>query len=84
MTFGYRTDYTALKALLNKEFAYLGLLGSRTKVQKMIEDYHRQGISDEWLQRVHAPIGLDIRSHTPEEIAVSIAGEIIRVKNAGS
>ena len=81
MTFGYRTDDVALKALLGKEFKYIGLLGSKYKVEKMFDDYRKEGVKEEWLQRIHTPVGLAIKSQTPEEIAVSIAAEIIRVKN---
>jgi xanthine dehydrogenase accessory factor len=82
MTFGYRTDDIALKALLNKEFKYLGLLGSQSKIEKMFEDYRKEGISENLLQRIHTPIGLPIKSQTPEEIAISIAAEIIKIKNS--
>jgi len=81
MTFGYRTDDTALKALLGKEFKYLGLLGSKTKVEKMFDDYREEGVKENWLKRIHTPVGLAIKSQTPEEIAISIAAEIIKVKN---
>ena len=83
MTVGYRTDDLAIRALLNKPFRYFGVLGSKTKLEKLFADYRAEGISDETLQRIHAPIGLAINSQTPEEIAVSIAAEIIRVKNGG-
>jgi len=81
MTFGYRTDDAALMALAGKQFKYLGLLGSKSKVEKMLDDYRKEGVNDEWLQRIHTPVGLAIKSQTPEEIAVSIAAEIIKVKN---
>jgi xanthine dehydrogenase accessory factor len=81
MTFGYRTDDIALRAVIEKDFKYLGLLGSSTKIRKMLEEYKKEGISEKFLQRIHAPIGLPIKSQTPEEIAISIAAEIIRVKN---
>jgi xanthine dehydrogenase accessory factor len=81
MTFGYRTDYQALRALIGKEFAYLGLLGSKKKIEKMFDDYVKEGINASYLQRIHTPVGLNIKSQTPEEIAVSIAAEIIREKN---
>jgi len=81
MTFGYRTDDIALRALLNKEFKYLGLLGSKSKIEKMFEDYRKEGTDETALQRIHTPIGLPIKSQTPEEIAVSIAAEIIKEKN---
>ena len=81
MTFGYRTDDIALRALLDKQFKYLGVLGSKKKMEKLFDDYRADGIADEILHRIHTPIGLAINSQTPEEIAVSIAAEIIKVKN---
>jgi xanthine dehydrogenase accessory factor len=81
MTFGYRTDDIALKALLGKHFKYIGLLGSSNKIKKMFTDYKLEGISDDVLQQIHSPIGIAIKSQTPEEIAISIAAEIIKVKN---
>jgi xanthine dehydrogenase accessory factor len=81
MTMGYRTDDIAVRALLGKTFMYLGLLGSKTKIQKMMDTYKKERLNSSYLQRIHAPIGLDIKSETPEEIAVSIMGEIIAVKN---
>lgn len=81
MTMGYRTDDIAIKGLLNKEFRYLGVLGSQSKIQKMMKDYRDSGIKKELLQRIHAPVGLLIKSQTPEEIAISIAAEIIELKN---
>lgn len=83
MTFGYRTDDIAFRSLLGKNFRYIGLLGSQHKVEKMFEEYQKEGISREWLQRIHSPVGLAIRSQTTGEIAVSIAAEIIQVKNNG-
>jgi xanthine dehydrogenase accessory factor len=82
MTWGYRTDDIALRALINKEFMYLGVLGSRKKIKKMFTDYTAIGIDEAKLKRIHSPIGLQIKSQTPEEIAVSIAAQIIKVKNA--
>jgi xanthine dehydrogenase accessory factor len=81
MTFGYRTDDIAIKSLVKKEFKYVGLLGSKMKIEKMFNEYRHEGIDQKWLQRVCAPIGIGIKSQTPEEIAVSIAAEIIKLKN---
>ncbi len=81
MTFGYRSDDTALRALINKEFRYLGVLGSAHKIRKMFDGYRKEGIPETLLQQVHAPVGLTIKSQTPAEIAVSIAAEIIQIKN---
>ena len=81
MTVGYRSDDVALRALLHKDLAYLGLLGSAAKIQKMFSGYRKEGIVESALQNIHAPIGLPINSQTTEEIAISIAAEIISVKN---
>ncbi len=50
----------------------------------MFEEYRMEGIPEDILQRIHAPVGLSIKSQTPEEIAVSIAAEIIQIKNQES
>ena len=81
MTFGYRSDDIAVRALINKDFKYIGLLGSKKKIEKLFQDYKKDGITSELLNKIHSPIGLQIKSETPEEIAVSIAAEIIKVKN---
>ena len=81
MTFGYRSDDEAIRSLINKNFKYFGVLGSAKKIEEMFDGYKREGFDDNALQKIHAPIGLPIRSQSPEEIAVSIAAEIIKVKN---
>ena len=81
MTVGYRTDDTAVRAFLNKRLAFFGILGSKKKIKKMFTDYKMEGINEAILKTIHAPVGLFIKSQTPEEIAVSIAAEIIQVKN---
>jgi xanthine dehydrogenase accessory factor len=81
MTQGYRTDDRAVRTLLPMDFRYLGLLGSKAKIAKMMTDYRAEGVDEERLRRVRAPAGFTIHSQTPEEIAISIAGEIIGVKN---
>ena len=81
MTVGYRSDEIALKAIINKDFKYLGLLGSKSKIDEMFADLRKQGVPEDNLKRVRAPVGLPVNSHTPEEVAISIAAEIIQVKN---
>ena len=83
MTFGYRTDDIAVRALLQKQFKYFGLLGSKKKIEKMFDDYKKEGIDENILKQIHSPIGIQIKSQTPEEIGISIAAEIIKVKNNG-
>ncbi len=84
MTVGYRTDDLAIRALLNRAFRYVGVLGSQTKMDTLVAAYRAEGISDEVLSQIHTPIGIPIHSQTPEEIAVSIAAQIIQVKNSSS
>jgi len=50
-------------------------------MQKLKAEFLEKGLPESWLEKIHAPIGLPVQSQTPEEIAVSIAGEIIRTKN---
>lgn len=81
MTVGYRTDAVVIRQLLDKNLRYLGVLGSKAKMTTLLEMLKNEGFSDEILRGIHTPIGLNIHSQTPEEIAVSIAAEIILVKN---
>lgn len=78
---GYRSDEIALRRLVRRRWKYLGMLGSKAKVVAMWTKLRADGFTDEELTRIHAPIGVAINSRTPAEIAVSIAAEIIRVKN---
>jgi xanthine dehydrogenase accessory factor len=81
MTVGYRTDDIVVRALLDKPSRYFGVLGSKAKIDQLFASYRLEGIAEEKLRAIHAPIGLSIKSETPEEIAISIAAEIIQVKN---
>lgn len=82
MTFGYRTDDVIVRSLRGMNFGFLGVLGSRKKIEKMWDQYRQDGFDPEWLDQISAPVGIPIRSQTPEEIAISIAAEVIRKKNA--
>ncbi len=83
LSFGYRTDLIVLRQLLTKRFAYIGMMGSQKKVDIMFETLRAEGFSEIELQRAHAPIGLNINSHSPQEIAISIAAQLIQIKNRG-
>lgn len=82
MTVGYRTDDIVIRSLLGKKFRYIGLLGSKNKTGQLFEQYEQEGIPVELYQSIYAPIGIPISSQSPEEIAISIAAEIIQVKNS--
>jgi len=81
MTYGHKHDRQVVENLLGHDVRYLGLMGSASKVKRLFTDMKAQGADQEALARVRAPIGMPIRSHTPEEIAVSVAGEIIGIRN---
>jgi xanthine dehydrogenase accessory factor len=82
MTSGHAHDEAALRALAGHRVRYLGLLGSSAKVSAMFAAMRGDGIPDSFLSSIRAPVGVPIGSHSPEEIAISIAAEIIRERNA--
>lgn len=81
MTQGYRSDLEVLLSMKNNSFGYLGVLGSETKINLLRNELEKNNFPVELAAHMHAPIGIKINSHTPEEIAVSIAAEIIRHRN---
>ena len=85
MTPGHQADYEILSQVLGSDATYIGCIGSRTKVAKTRERLKCDGYTEEDIARVHAPIGLPILAETPEEIAISIAAEMIehRARLAG-
>jgi xanthine dehydrogenase accessory factor len=70
-------DLVVLRQVLDKNCVYIGVIGSKTKAASVKQQLLREGVSEETLNGINAPIGLRIKSETPEEIAVSIAGEMI-------
>jgi xanthine dehydrogenase accessory factor len=81
MTLGYKSDKVVIRELINKDFKYFGVLGSEAKMATLFREMIEAGFPKKRLDLIHTPIGLPINSHSPEEIAVSIAAEIIAVKN---
>ena len=81
VTRGHRYDQTCLEKIIHKENAYIGMIGSRVRVQKVLISLEGKGVSREKLNKVYTPIGLKIGAETPEEIAVAIMAQIIEVKN---
>ena len=81
VTRGHRHDLDVLRELAPRELRYIGLIGSRAKVARLYDAVVAEGrIAPQQLERIHAPIGLDIGAVTPQEIAVSIAAELIAVR----
>lgn len=82
-TRGHKSDNDALHYCLGKPTAYLGMIGSRRKVQTLFDKLRAEGVDEDTLRRVYAPIGLAIATGTPAEIAISILAEMLLVKNHG-
>jgi xanthine dehydrogenase accessory factor len=74
-------DLEALNVLAKKRFRFLGAMGSKAKISKITKELRKTGVNEEQINTIHAPIGLAIVSHTAEEIAISIAAQIIQIKN---
>ena len=82
VTRGHQHDESALHSVVESDARYIGLIGSRRKIKLIFDDLMEAGISTERLERVYAPIGIDINSKTVPEIAVSIASQLIQIRNA--
>jgi xanthine dehydrogenase accessory factor len=80
VTRGHLFDRIVLEQLLRSNAAYIGMIGSRSKRDKLFEALVKQGYGKDELARVNAPIGTSIGAETPEELAVSIVGELIKVR----
>ena len=83
-TRGHRFDNVALAAAAATRARYVGLMGSKRKTILIYEDLVRMGLDEQRLRDIRSPIGLDIRARTPEEIAVSIMGEILMFRLGGT
>ena len=84
VTRGHQSDFEVLQQALRLQFVYIGMIGSRRKINILFEKLRCQGVSQETLATIHAPIGLNIGADTPEEIAVSIAAELIQIRRRKS
>jgi xanthine dehydrogenase accessory factor len=83
-TRGHRTDEDVLRAALAGPTAYVGMIGSPSKVRNIFTKLLASGVSPDDLARVHAPIGLDLGAQTPGEIALSIAAEMLMSRRGAS
>jgi xanthine dehydrogenase accessory factor len=80
VTRGHLYDGFVLEQAVKTNARYIGMIGSKKKIKTLYQNLVEKGISKEALKRVHAPIGIEINSETPEEIAVSIVAELIKVR----
>jgi xanthine dehydrogenase accessory factor len=85
VTRGHKDDMRVVAWAIETEARYIGMIGSKRKVISVYQALEKEGFPLEKFERVHAPVGLEIGALTPEEIAVSIAAELIAVRrNAGN
>lgn len=77
-------DEKSLRAVIDKDPKYIGVIGSKRKVALLMKNMIESGYTKERLSFVHSPIGLDIGTETPEEIAISIVAEILKARSGGS
>ena len=80
VTRGHSHDQTALEQAIQTQAQYVGLVGSRRKIQLIVQNLLEKGYAPETFNRLYAPIGLPIGSETPEEIAVSVVAELIAIR----
>ncbi len=74
-------DERALEAVLGRNAGYIGMLGSRTKIKKITNNLISRGISGEEIEKVYAPIGINVGTNSPDELAVGVLAQILMVKN---
>jgi xanthine dehydrogenase accessory factor len=84
VTRGHLYDTDCLREILGKPVAYIGMIGSKRRLEGVSRLLEKEGYEKSQLAQVHGPIGLPIRAQTPEEIAVSIISEVISVRYQGS
>ena len=84
VTRGHHLDKDALRAALETRARYVGMIGSPGKIKNIFRDLLKEGIARERLEQVHSPIGLDLGAETPDEIALSIAAEMVMLRNHAS
>jgi xanthine dehydrogenase accessory factor len=84
ITRGHKYDEPCLREIIHGAAKYIGMIGSRRRIKACFERFkNEEKIAEEVIERVYAPIGLDINTETPEEIALSIMAEIIKVRRGG-
>lgn len=85
ITRGHMYDEPCLRVVLNSPAKYIGMIGSKRRTKACFQRFRdEEKIAEELIARVHAPIGLDIETETPEEIALSILAEIIQTRRGGN
>ena len=83
VTRGHEHDEATLQQVVGSPAPYIGMIGSRRRVLLVFQRLAQQGVPDHFLDRIYAPIGLDIGARWPEEIALAIMAEIVKVRRGG-
>lgn len=84
VTRGHRHDEVALRSIIDSNAKYIGMIGSKNKTKYIMDNLKNEKVSQEKLDKIYAPIGLNLGGQTPKEIAFSIMSEILVVKNNGT
>ena len=84
VTRGHRDDMRVLKLALSTPARYLAMIGSKRKVLNVIRELEKEGVERAALEKIHAPMGLDIGAISPEEIAISVTAEMIAVRRGAT
>lgn len=79
----HKTDYAAIRRLLETDIGFIGLVASRTRSRLVLRRLREEGIGETALERLRAPVGLAIGARTPEEIALSIVAETVMMRRGG-
>ncbi len=82
LTRGHKSDLLVLEQAIQTGAKYIGMIGSKRKITLVLQHLQKQGITQELLDSIHTPIGLEIGADMPEEIAISIAAELIKVRRS--
>jgi xanthine dehydrogenase accessory factor len=84
ITRGHKYDEPCLREIIHSPAKYIGMIGSKRRIKACFERFrNEEKIAEEVIERVYAPIGLDIATETPEEIALSILAEVVKVRRGG-
>ena len=81
MTTDFPSDVRALLGVVSVPFPFIGVMGSSAKIAQIFQELRQAGVSETVLSRIYAPVGLPIGSHTPEEIAISVAAQILQERD---
>ena len=84
ITRGHAYDEPCLRQIMHSDAKYIGMIGSRRRIKACFQRFRdEEKVAEEAIERIYAPIGLDIATETPAEIALSILGEVIKVRRGG-